>query len=233
MKIAILECDNVLDKYQKDFGSYPKMIIDLLTSVENNLEIEVFDVQIGQYPKHIHDWDLFITTGSKASVNDNETWIKELLEFVKLLDVAKKKLIGICFGHQLIALARGGSVSEAKKGWGIGIASNNIHIQTDWMDKKQSLLKIIVSHKEQINALPRGAKLIASSDFCPYFMIQWDDHFLSIQGHPEWNKLYSKALINERRSIIPAERIEEGLTSLTKEMDNQQFARWMFMFARR
>ena len=233
MKIAILQCDNVMEKFQEDFGNYPEMITDLLNSVENNLEIGTFDVQKGEYPQNINDWELFITTGSKASVNDNEVWILDLIEFTKLLGVTKKKLMGICFGHQIIALARGRSVEESDKGWGIGIASNDILIQTDWMDNEQIELKLIVSHKEQINQLPQGAMVIAQSDFCPYFMVQWDDHFLSVQGHPEWNKLYSKTLMNDRRSIIPVKRIEQGLASLEKNINNQQFARWIINFAKR
>ena len=233
MKIAILQCDNVMEKFQEDFGNYPEMITDLLNNVENNLEIGIFDIQKGEYPQNINDWDLFITTGSKASVNDNEVWILDLIEFTKLLGVTKKKLMGICFGHQIIALARGGSVEESDKGWGIGIASNDILIQTDWMDNEQHELKLIVSHKEQINRLPQGAMVIAESDFCPYFMVQWDDHFLSVQGHPEWNKLYSKTLMNDRRSIIPVKRIEQGLESLEKYINNQQFARWIINFAKR
>jgi GMP synthase-like glutamine amidotransferase len=75
--------------------------------------------------------------------------------------------------------------------------------------------------------------VIAESDFCPYFMVQWDDHFLSVQGHPEWNKLYSKTLMNDRRSIIPVKRIEQGLASLEKNINNQQFARWIINFAKR
>ena len=232
MKIAILQCDHVVEKFQKEFGNYPQMITDLLTSVENNLVIEVFDVQKSKYPENINDWDMFITTGSKASVNDNEAWIIDLIEFIKLLDAAKKRLIGICFGHQIIALAKGGSVTESKKGWGIGVASNKILIQTGWMDNEPHELNVIVSHKEQINQLSKGAVVIAGSDFCPYFMVQWDEHFLSVQGHPEWNKDYSKTLMNYRRSIIPEKRIDQGLASLEKTIDNQQLARWIINFAK-
>ncbi len=233
MKIAILQCDHVMERFQEDFGNYPQMITDLLNSVEDNLEIGIFDVQKGEYPQNINDWELFITTGSKASVNDNEEWIFDLIEFTKLLGVTKRKLMGICFGHQIIALAKGGSVAESDKGWGIGIASNNILVQTDWMDNEQHELKLIVSHKEQISQLPQGAMVVAESDFCPYFMVQWDDHFLSVQGHPEWNKLYAKTLMNDRRGIIGVKRIEQGLTSLEKNINNQQFARWIINFAKR
>lgn len=233
MRIAILQCDSVLDKFQKDFGNYPQMIIDLLTSVEEKLEVEIFDVQKGKYPECIDNWDLFITTGSKASVNDNEVWIKDLIGFIQKLDADQKKLIGICFGHQAIAVARGGSVVKSDKGWGIGISSNRILTQPDWMNTQNSCLNIIVSHQDQITLLPKGTKVIAESDFCPYFMVQWGEHFLSVQGHPEWNRQYSKSLINDRRNIIPIKRIEEGLVSLEKEPNNHEFAQWIIMFAQR
>jgi GMP synthase-like glutamine amidotransferase len=233
MKIAILQCDSVLDKFQQDFGNYPQMIIDLLTNVEGKLEIEVFDVQQGKYPENIDDWDLFITTGSKAGVNDNEVWIKDLIEFTQRLDTLQKRLVGICFGHQIIALARGGSVAKSSKGWGIGVASNRVLTQPSWMAMRPDQLNLIVSHQDQISRLPKGATVIAESNFCPYFMVQWDDHFLSVQGHPEWSRPYSKALINDRRNIISGERIEEGLASLEKTPDSHQFAQWILMFAKR
>lgn len=233
MKIAILQCDNVLDKFQKDFGDYPQMIIDLLTSIEDKLEIEIFDVQKGTYPEYIDDWDLFITTGSKASVNDNEIWIKLLIAFIQELDAAQKKLIGICFGHQAIAIARGGTVEKSDKGWGIGISSNRILAQSDWMSTQSSGLNIIVSHQDQITLLPKGTKVIAESDFCPFFMVQWGEHMLSVQGHPEWSKSYSETLINDRCSIIPGKCIEEALTSLEKIPHNNEFAQWVIDFAKR
>ena len=233
MRIAILQCDSVLDKFQKDFGNYPQMIIDLLTSVEDKLEVEIFNVQKGKYPEYIDDWDLFITTGSKASVNDNEVWIKVLIAFIQQLDVAQKKLIGICFGHQAIAIARSGSVEKSDKGWGIGISSNRILTQPDWMNTQNSCLNIIVSHQDQITLLPKGTKVIAESDFCPYFMVQWDEHMLSVQGHPEWSKSYSETLINDRRSIISGKRIEEALASLEKTPHNHEFAQWIMDFAKR
>jgi GMP synthase (glutamine-hydrolysing) len=80
--------------------------------------------------------------------------------------------------------------------------------------------------------LPEGAVVIAESDFCPFFMVQWNDHFLSVQGHPEWNRAYSRSLMNERRAIIPPERIETGLESLSIKPDNELLARWIIDFVK-
>ena len=77
-----------------------------------------------------------------------------------------------------------------------------------------------------------SAKVITESDFCPFFMVQWNDYFLSIQGHPEWHRDYAKTLMNERRAIIGSSVIEAGLQSLAKKPDNDYVARWIVNFVK-
>lgn len=230
MKVAILECDEVLEKFQPQFGHYRDMVRQMFQPFDVPFEFTVFDCQKGHYPGDIDDYDCYITTGSKASVYDEARWIQQLIGFVKRLDRHKKKLIGICFGHQIIAMACQGMVEKSKKGWGIGVAVNRLVSHPDWMSEIKPELHIIVSHQDQITILPKDAEVIAESDFCPFFMVQWNDHFLSIQGHPEWNRDYSRTLINERRSIIDPERVEAGLRSLDIEPDNVLFVRWILDF---
>jgi len=230
MKIAILQCDNVLEKFQSQFGNYPAMVRRMFEDVEPAPEFAVFNCREGHYPQDISAYDCYITTGSKASVYDDEAWIKRLIEFIRELDEARSKLVGICFGHQLIALARGGKVEKSDKGWGVGIASNEMLLQADWMDEAPQPLRILVSHQDQVTQLPDGATVLARTDFCPYFLVQWGAHFLSVQGHPEWHNEYSHTLINDRRAIIPAEVVEEGLASLEQQPDNALFTRWILSF---
>jgi GMP synthase-like glutamine amidotransferase len=230
MKIAILICDDVLNKFQPRFGHYRDMIRRMFAFLDQPFEFTDFDCRQGQYPRDIDDHDFYITTGSKASVYDNEHWIEELIQFIQMLDSHRKKLIGICFGHQIIAMARRGMVEKSPKGWGVGVAVNRVVATPDWMGEKKSELNIIVSHQDQITALPADALVIAESDFCPFFMVQWSSHFLSIQGHPEWQREYSRTLINDRRAIIPAERVAAGLDSLSIKPDSQLFVRWILDF---
>ncbi len=231
MKIAILECDEVLAKLQPRFGQYSDMIQRLLALGEGEFAFEVFDCTRQHYPDDPTAFDLFITTGSKASAYWDEPWIQRLIEFVRQLDKLGCKLVGICFGHQIIALALGGRVERSPRGWGIGIAHNRVVTRPAWMGEYKRQLDLIVSHQDQVTQLPTGAEVIAESDFCPYFMVQWNDHFLSIQGHPEWNNDYSRALIEERRDRFPAELVECALESLQGQPDNRLFARWILDFA--
>lgn len=230
MKVAILQCDEVLEKLQPQFGTYGEMIAQMFDGVSESLQFDVFDCREQEYPGDISMYDFYITTGSRFSVYEEIAWISVLVDFVKELDRQKKKLIGICFGHQVIGMARRARVEHAGKGYGVGVATNRVLTAPDWIKDKTGQLNIIVSHQDQVIQLPDNGVVIAGSDFCPYFVVQWSDHFLSIQGHPEWNKDYSRALMNERRSIIPPERIEEGFASLGKDVDSQLFVRWIIDF---
>jgi GMP synthase-like glutamine amidotransferase len=233
MRLAILQCDDVLEELQPRFGNYPEMIGGMFDGCGEIVTADNFDCRRGIYPGDLNAYDCYITTGSRASVYDQEPWIQDLVEFVRLLDRQRKKLIGICFGHQVIAVAKGCSVGKSDKGWGIGVSVNRVVARPSWMSDPRETLQIIVSHQDQVMALSQNAQVIAESDFCPFFVVQWDSHFLSIQGHPEWERDYSRTLIDARRRIIPTERVAEGLDSLSRTPDNRLFTRWILDFINR
>lgn len=230
MKIAILQCDEVLEQFQPQFGRYPERIEKMFDGFEEVVAVETFDCRQNQYPDDPDDYDCYITTGSRSSVYDDEPWIHDLIGFVRLLDRRRKKLIGICFGHQVIAAASGCTVEKSAKGWGVGVSVSRIVATPEWMSESKDELNIIVSHQDQVATIPENALVIAESAFCPFFVVQWNDHFLSIQGHPEWDRDYSRALMEARRAIIPPERIAAGLQSLAVEPDNKLFTRWILDF---
>ena len=230
MKAAILQCDTVLAKFQPQFGDYPKMVEQMFDGVDLSLSFDTYDCRQGQLPGDINEYDFYITTGSKASAYEDSAWIGQLIELVRQLDKQQKKLIGICFGHQIIAMARGGKVEKSANGWGIGIAGNRIIAHPEWMSDEPAEINILVSHQDQITELPDDTILIAENDFCPFFIVQWGNHFLSIQGHPEWNTDYSRTLINDRKAIIPPDRIKAALNSLQIAPDNALFVRWIMEF---
>ena len=223
MKVAILKCDEVLEELQQQFGDYSGMVQHMFDVIDETFEIEVFDVRQDMYPEDIDAYDFYITTGSKAGVYEDLPWIQEFIEFIRLLDRQKKKLIGICFGHQAIAKAFGSTVEKTDKGWGIGVSVNRIIARPDWMrndlQENKSELCIIVSHQDQVITLPKEALVIAESDFCPYFIVQWNSHILSIQGHPEFSRDYSRAMMERRKAIIPPKRIKAGLESLESRLN--------------
>jgi GMP synthase-like glutamine amidotransferase len=232
MKVAILQCGEALKQFRSKTGRRNDMIQDMFGIIDGIFEFENFDCRKAHYPDDVDGYDFFIITGSKAGVYENKTWIKKLIQFVQHLNDKKKKVIGICFGHQVIATACHGTVEKSEKGWGVGIATSRLVSSPEWASEIKNELNLLVSHQDQVTTLPEEAYVIAESDFCPFFVVQWNDNFLSTQGHPEWNRTYSEASMISRRGIIPDERIESALSSLHIEPDNGLFARWIIDFVR-
>ena len=232
MKIGILQCDHVLVQFQPVFGDYPEMLATLFAKVAPDCRFKVYQVQSLEYPQDLNECDAYITTGSRHGVNDDYDWINRLEVFICELDRAKKPLVGICFGHQLMVKALGGIVKKSDKGWGIGVTHNQIVDSKSWMKPYQDRLNLIASHQDQVLCLPKSVKMdvLVSSPFCPYYMLTYGDHFISVQGHPEFTKNYSAALMNFRRKLIPSERIQEGEISLQADVDDQLMAQWIVNF---
>ncbi|HEB95420.1 MAG TPA: GMP synthase [Sedimenticola thiotaurini] len=232
MRGAILQCDEVMEQLQPRFGRYGEMIRRLFAGSGETIGFDEFDCRQGEYPAEPGDYDFFVTTGSQASAYDPEPWILRLIEFVRHLDAGGHVLLGICFGHQIIAMAGHGRVERSARGWGIGVARNRILATPEWLDPVPAELEMLVSHQDQVVATSGDPLVIAGSDFCPLFMVQWNHHFLSVQGHPEWDAGYARALIGERRHLLPTERVEAALRSLQQPPDNTLFAHWALRFIR-
>ncbi|MGI9287151.1 MAG: glutamine amidotransferase-related protein [Pseudomonadales bacterium] len=212
------------------FGNYPEMIIEMLSKVEPGWTFDTYQVHNSKLPVSIDECDAYITTGSRHSVNDEHPWMLQLEEFVQSLDRAEKKYVGICFGHQLMVKALGGNVERSEKGWGIGVSSSQLCVNKQWMLPNKGSLNLVVSHQDQVCSLPEATEVLARNDFCPRYMLQRGKHMMTVQGHPEFTADYSRALMDARKHIIPASRIEEGVASLGVEIDSSAMAVWIAHF---
>lgn len=230
MRLGILICDRVQEKLQTEFGDYPEMFLDIITSIDPQIEVEFFSAIDRELPVDINACDVYMTSGSRWGINDDSIWIHELEDFIRQLYEGGKGFVGICFGHQLMAKLLGGRVSKSNKGWGIGIAFSEVVKPKSWMISPQVKLDLVVSHQDQIVELPPQTQILLSNDFCPFSMIQINNHFLGIQGHPEFSRAYSLALMNSRKHLIPAPVIEIGANSLSHEVDDVLAMRWLLNF---
>jgi len=230
VKLGILEADQLDKAIQDQYGSYSEMFQELFSAVDDQLVFQSYDIVHLEYPDSMAACDAYLITGSKASTYEDKPWIRRLENEVHALHTRRKKLIGICFGHQLIAQALGGKVQKSEEGWGVGMASRRVFLEKSWMGKMEDSYRILVSHQDQVTQLPPGAELIAGNEFCPNASFQMGRHILSFQGHPEFQPNYLRQLIAGRREIIGPLRADQALKSLEKKTDHLQIARWIVAF---
>lgn len=222
MKVAILETGRPPGGLAERFGDYPSMFSRLLGS---GFRIDSFDVTAGRFPSgKAHDAQLI--TGSPAGVYDPLPWIEPLCEFIRHAD--QKKMVGICFGHQIMAEALGGRVEKSDKGWGIGLHRYEVERVEPWMDAVGEVA-VPVSHQDQVVVQPPNTKIIIASDFAPYAALAWTDRpAISFQFHPEFTPEFAKALIEHRRDSLPDP--DAAIASLDAPSDRERVAGWIRRF---
>ena len=232
MIIGILEADELPEDVIQRYGRYAETFEHLLSGVDPKLAFQTYHVTREDYPRDINECDAYLMTGSKYSVYEDIHWIHWLQQFVVDCFEQQKKLIGICFGHQLVAQALGGAVHKHDKGWGIGLASSNVTHAPEWLTPRQDKFSLLVSHQDQVIRLPREASLIATNEFCPIAGYQVDHSILTFQGHPEFNRDYIQHLMTQRRRDIGEQAYQQAMESLQHDEDNELVAQWIVNFIR-
>ena len=230
MKIGLLTCDHMDEELRVTFGDHPDFFNNLFQKYAPQVSLDIFDVQKEEYPENKNDYLGYICTGSRFSVYDDVPWIRRLRAFINDLYDNHIKFVGICFGHQMIAEALGGTCSLSNNGWGIGVKKAVIHKKPPWINPKLDSYNLLVSHRDQIEALPPGGVVIAGNDHCPYSMITVGDHFLGIQGHPEFTHPFLKDLMQSRLDLMGREAVSQAEKTLGRKTDEAVVARWIVNF---
>jgi GMP synthase-like glutamine amidotransferase len=226
-KLAILETGAPPEGPRQIYGDYPSMFRNLLG--QDAYHYTTFDVAAGALPSAVDDHDAYLVTGSSAGVYDSLPWINPLKSF---LVSAKRRvpLVGVCFGHQIMAQAFGGQVIKSPKGWGVGLHSYEVRQSEPWMDPTPTIT-VPASHQDQVVIPPPGATVLASSDFTPFGMLAYGNHAASIQLHPEFEPAYAKALIEDRRGNRYTDaQADQALASFQSADDRSRVGGWLNRF---
>ncbi|WAJ35893.1 amidotransferase [Pseudomonas sp. GOM7] len=230
LRICILETDLLRPELVEQYHGYGHMFEQLFAKQPLAAEFSIYNVVEGHYPPDSEHFDAYLVTGSKADSFGSDPWIQKLKEY--LLDRYQRghKLLGICFGHQLLALLLGGKAERAEQGWGVGVHNYRIASQPQWMEPALDSLQLLISHQDQVTRLPENATLLATSDFCPNAAYHIGDQVLCFQGHPEFVHDYSRALLDLRQQHLGDKIYQSGIDSLHQEQQGSTVAQWMMRF---
>jgi len=228
MEICVIENGLVPEALNDRYDSYPHMIKRWLSHALPEARFSFVSPVSGDPLPSPNEYDGYILTGSKHSVYEDLEWIHRLKYFVQEVGKIKKPILGICFGHQLMAEAFGGKVTKAEQGWGVGTQKykyTSCHLNSG---------SVLVFHQDQVVDLPVSANVIGSSDHCPYGVLEYDFPAISVQYHPEFEDHYVTELAKlYGGSLIDMQDAQAALDSInTSPSNNQPIAEWAASFFR-
>ena len=223
MKIGILQAGHSPDELKPEVGDYGEMFQTLLDG--NDFDFEIFSVVDQEFPASAEDKDGWLITGSKHGAYDDLPWIPRLEDLIREIVDTGRPLIGICFGHQIIAQALGGKVEKFEGGWAVGRQT---------YDFGGTTMAFNAWHQDQVTERPEGALVLASNEFCENAVLLYGDQILTIQPHPEFGALMIDGLIHTRgKGNVPQDLLDGATEKLLEPVENQTFADQMADFFRK
>ena len=225
MKIAVIETGTAIPNLREKFGTYPEMLITLVSGLMPSTTFAEISVVSGDPLPEPGDYDGYVLMGSRHSVYEDLPWISPLKNLVRECSNKAIPQFCICFGHQIMAEALGGRVDAAPSGWVVGLQHYNV-ISGHFGAGKYSVAGIAY-HQDQVTKLPAGAQIILASDTCEYAGILYQNgRSFSVQWHPEFNVQFTRELILQTAGDpLDKDVAEQALQSLSAEPDRDQLAR--------
>lgn len=231
MNIGLLQCDHVNPQFAHLLGDYDDAFRALFAKHAPHITLKVYDACHGVLPQSLDECEGYITTGSKHSVYEDIEWIHQLAEFVRRIHAHQhEKYVGICFGHQMLAHALGGTVAKSERGWGVGVKSATLHHNKQWMTPDINDYRLLHIHQDQVQQLPPNGEVLASNEHCDVSMFVVGDHMLGIQGHPEFIPEFVDALMQTRVERIGAETVRAARNSLIQPTNEAMIVNWIERF---
>ncbi len=214
MQIGILQTGLAPDALAPRFGEYPQMFAHLLDG--NGFAFRTYAVVNGEFPASATDCDGWLITGSRHGVYEDHPWIPPLEAFIRSAFVAHVPVVGICFGHQIVAQAMGGRVEKYAGGWAVGA--------TDY-DFEGKTVTLNAWHQDQVVEVPDGAKVIARNAFCANAALLYDTDALTIQAHPEFGPDFINSLMQTRgRGVVPDTLLASATSRLAVPLHHHAIA---------
>jgi GMP synthase-like glutamine amidotransferase len=219
--VTIIETGLVSPKNRELHGSYPQMFEQMIGAADANVTFDTVSIPAGEPLPDVEGLEAVLITGSSAGVYDGFEWIAPLEEFVRMAHQSKVPMVGVCFGHQLIAQALGGTARKSEKGWGLGRHVYDVAVGNGLIDGRH--IALACSHQDQVITPPAGATTILSSDFAPHAgLLYAGGTTLSVQAHPEFSIGFALACCEMVRSkgLAPDGVVTSAQASLAEPLES-------------
>ena len=215
MLIGILQTGLAPEPLQPVSGDYPAMFARLLGG--NDFTFRTWRVLEMEFPASVTQAEGWLITGSRHGAYEDHAFIPPLEAFVRAAFAADVPMVGICFGHQIIAKAMGGTVERHKKGWAVGATNYDFQGET---------LTLNAWHRDQVTKVPEGATVIASNAFCENAALLYKGKALTVQAHPEFRPDFIDGLMRTRGpGLVPDDLMARARDRLTEPIDDALMAR--------
>ncbi|WP_349361126.1 type 1 glutamine amidotransferase [Stappia sp.] len=214
MHIGILQTGRAPEELRAEHGDYDAMFRRLLDGF--GFTFTTWAVLDGELPDDITAADGHLITGSRHGVYEDHPWIPGLEDFLRRAYAARVPLVGICFGHQILAQALGGHVEKFQGGWSVG---------PETYKSDDGARTLIAWHQDQVIRPPEGAETIASTPFCRHAALRYGDTALSFQPHPEFTPAFFRDLLVARGEILPEATLDTARTRIDGPLDVSPHAR--------
>lgn len=205
MKIGILQTGHAPEDLRGEFEDYDAMFRALLDG--HGFGFETWDVENGALPSGPEAADGWLITGSRHGAYEDHPWIPPLEALIRSIHARRQPLVGVCFGHQIIAQALGGRVEKFSGGWVLG--------QTVYDTSDGAPLRLNAWHQDQVTALPPGARVEGGNEFCRYGVLAYGDTIRTWQPHPEYGDDFIEGLLRTRgKAVLSPDQIDAARATL-------------------
>lgn len=231
MLITIVQTGDVPAPLRSEFGPYAKMFERMFDSTGFDFNYQIVTVDDHSLLPDPSRLEAIVITGSPAGVYEDHAWLPPLRDFIRGAYAAKTPMLGICFGHQIMADALGGDVQKSPKGWGLGRHTYRVLGRPDFMADAPETVSVACSHQDQVLVPPAEAEVILASDFTPNAGLFYKSgNALSFQPHPEFLDDYALALVNLRRGNAPDAVVDGGISSFAQSSDSARISDYIAKF---
>lgn len=232
--IGILECGQTRSDWLAEHGEMADPFPPFLRRAEPSLTFKVYKVHKGELPQSPQECDAWLITGSPHSVYQRFDWQDRLASF--LADAIKHRpAVGICYGHQLLHDALGGTVEKTDSGWGIGVQKYHLRETPEWApgagdDQSVDGFRLIALHQDQVTRPAPDTRVLAGNDFCPLGITTIGDNVFTIQAHPEMTRKLARTIYEEQRQKQGDTPTDAAVKSLETDIDDDLAGHWIMAF---